>query len=114
VRLQAYAWPGNIRELEHALTYAVTYFESTMVLPEHLPPEVGDNASADVSGGGPLPVRYRAPEDSAAERSTLLKALESCGGNRTKAAEQLGMCRATLWIKLRGIDTKPVATDDTI
>jgi DNA-binding NtrC family response regulator len=103
LRLRAYDWPGNIRELQQALTYAVTLFPSPVILPAHLPPEIKNPsrrvAHEQADGGATL--RYAAPEDPEAERRSVLRALKVCHGNRTRAAKMLGMSRATLWIKLR-------------
>lgn len=114
-RLQEYDWPGNIRELEHALAFAVTYYQPVVMMPEHLPPEVGRSEarlpSPDVA---PRRARYKSPEKSEMERAAVLDALRSCHGNRTKAAALLGMSRATLWIKLRqlGLGSQAGAEDE--
>ncbi len=115
-RLQAYDWPGNIREFEQALTFAITYFQSPVIWPEHLPAEVANGAHFRAAGRGVRPAsRYTAPGDPEAERYAVAQALQVCHGNRTKAAKLLGMSRATLWVKLRqfGIDVLTTGGDDT-
>jgi len=51
--LQAYAWPGNIRELEHTIEQAVTLARQAVLVPEDLPIEVREGVSANVSGESP-------------------------------------------------------------
>jgi transcriptional regulator with PAS, ATPase and Fis domain len=101
--LQAYSWPGNIRELEQALAFAITFFPSPVVLPDHLPPEVmvGGARKSLACSEASAASRYVAPCDPETERCSVVRALELCGGNRTRAAKLLGMSRATLWVKLR-------------
>jgi dolichyl-phosphate beta-glucosyltransferase len=111
-RLRAYSWPGNIRELEQALTFALTFFPSPILHPDHLPPEIR-NGSQHVppdKSTGAATVRYAAPDDPQAERNSVKRALELCKGNRTRTAKLLGMSRATLWIKLRQFDTGVATT----
>lgn len=106
--LQAYAWPGNIRELEQVLTHAVTFFPSPVLRPEHLPPEIrdGSHRPATDQGARAATLRYAAPDDREVERISVMRALEMCQGNRTRAARLLGMSRATLWIKIRELGTE--------
>lgn len=99
--LRAHAWPGNIRELEQVMTFALTYCDLDTVLPEHLPSEVLGQQSSRDARCERASDRYVAPQDRGMERQALLEALTACGGNRVRAAERLGMCRATLWSKLR-------------
>lgn len=94
--LQAYDWPGNVRQLESAIRHAIASrpldMESKQIGPELLPAEVR-------RGDGPLapflaPFRPSVSED---RRSMLLRALSSHGGNRTAAARALGIGRATFY-----------------
>ena len=114
LRLQAHMWPGNIRELEQALTFAVTFFPSRVIRREHLPPEVGNGAQRALTDrcDHPAVLRYTAPDDRETERRAVVRALEVYEGNRTRAAKALGMSRATLWVKLQqfGIDLGGRAT----
>jgi DNA-binding NtrC family response regulator len=101
----AYSWPGNVRQLQHAVEMAVVLSGDRTVLVEEdfaLPadlemgtlrtaepvhvPEAGLNFDATVS-------RF--------ERSILEQALSRCAGNKAKAAEILGMKRTTLLAKLK-------------
>lgn len=104
--LQSYSWPGNVRELEQALTFAVTFFSSLVLRPEHLPPEIRSGSHRAPTVQTRATERYAAPDDPEVESIALKRALEACRGNRTKAAKLLGMSRATLWTKLRQLESK--------
>ena len=88
--LLTYPWPGNVRELRNALEFAVICARGSIVQPEDLPPEL-------------LQVRSAAPsaEPERDERERIRTALERATGNRTRAAELLGISRATLYRRMR-------------
>ncbi|MEZ5394697.1 MAG: sigma 54-interacting transcriptional regulator [Bryobacterales bacterium] len=89
--LTGYAWPGNVRELHSALEYAVIRARSERIQPEDLPPEL-DPPPAD---------------QEEAERRRYEDALDRADGNRTRAAELLGVSRATFYRRLAqlGLDS---------
>ncbi|MEZ4387034.1 MAG: sigma-54 dependent transcriptional regulator [Candidatus Krumholzibacteriia bacterium] len=96
--LQAYSWPGNVRELANAMERARLLSRTDVVLPEHLPPAVRQGAAAaPVAAGETATV---VPLDRL-ERQTIEQALTQTGGNRTRAAELLGISRRTLIYKLK-------------
>jgi DNA-binding NtrC family response regulator len=85
--LRAYPWPGNVRELRNAIERAVLLADGAAIGPAHIqldPP-------VDTSQGHS---NVRAPRN--AERSRIVAALETCGGNQTRAARLLGISRTTL------------------
>jgi DNA-binding NtrC family response regulator len=92
-RLRAYAFPGNVRELENRI-------ERAHILCE------GDRISArDL--GEPFASPARTPKQGRLkdqEREMIEKALARNGGNRTKAAAELGISRRTLQNRLREMD----------
>jgi DNA-binding NtrC family response regulator len=94
--LVAYNWPGNVRELESAIEYAVLHARGHAIVPEDLPEKL---QSAQVRT--PRVATSRTLRRSAAldelERRYLLYILEVAGGNRTRAAEILGIDRRTLY-----------------
>jgi len=94
--LLAYAWPGNVRELRNAVQRACLMARGDVVMPEHLPPRILEGAG-DVSAAGTDAARTLAD----AERQTILAALARCNGNRTRAAQELGIGRRTLIYKLK-------------
>jgi two-component system response regulator AtoC len=91
--LQAHAWPGNVRELEHVLERAVALANGGGVRVEDAFPP-GSDAS-----GGSLREQRRA-----FERRVVAAALRESGGNRTRAAQSLGISRRTLQNKLHELD----------
>ena len=94
--LLSYSWPGNVRELRNAIQRACLLCRGDMVMPEHLPPRISTlrSDSADDSDRQRL---------SQVERATILATLQECDGNRTRAAEKLGISRRTLIYKLQAI-----------
>ena len=88
-RMLAYTWGGNVRELRRVVRLAVLHTEGNMVLSDTL--ELERNSLAD-----DIP---QAIED--LERQQILRALKQAGGNRTLAAELLGIGRTTLYNKIR-------------
>jgi len=102
--LMAYAWPGNVRQLENAVERAVALSAGrTEVDITDLPPEVQASPQA---ASTPF-VEF--PEDgldlpaylSSIERDLIQRSLERTGGNRNKAAELLRIKRTTLVEKLK-------------
>ena len=94
--LQSYDWPGNVRELENALERAVILSAGGVIDVSALPERVTTRRSE------PL-VTERTPTNptlETIERSYILWVLESEGGNKTRAAEVLGIDPSTLYRKL--------------
>jgi DNA-binding NtrC family response regulator len=99
--LVSYSWPGNVRELENVIERAITLRQGGRISADDLPPKV---LSGEASGTERLQ-----PSDDLAdlfvglptiddiERRYLLRVLEATGGNRTRAAEILGINRRTLY-----------------
>ncbi|MBF0296847.1 MAG: sigma 54-interacting transcriptional regulator [Magnetococcales bacterium] len=94
--LMNHGWPGNIRELEHALEQAMVLCRGEVIEREHLPRELRGNAD-------PERTRGKAPVERAqsAEREAILAALAACNWRREQAARRLGMSRVTLFRKMR-------------
>ncbi|MDZ7596066.1 MAG: sigma 54-interacting transcriptional regulator [Thiobacillus sp.] len=93
-RLQAYDYPGNIRELRNILERATLMADGDILLPEHLPPELTNDAAEGMPG-----VDAVVPLE-AAELRYLQWALAHHGGNRKSLAAQLGISERTLYRKL--------------
>lgn len=102
--LLAHPWPGNVRELRNAVQRACLLARGDVVLPEHLPPQIGRTVEGyEDDQAGRLDL---------VERAAILATLEECGGNRTLAARKLGISRRTLIYKLRAISQEKNAAKD--
>jgi len=93
--LLRYPWFGNVRELRNAMERSAILANGPMIMPEDLP-EVIQNYSASDEPQSPSTLRL-----DELEREAILNALKEAGGNRTRAAEILGISRRTLIYKLR-------------
>jgi two-component system response regulator HydG len=94
-RLLKYSWPGNIRELRNVLERSrILARGEQLIQPKHLPPEVRDATGAGVEHHVP-----RTLED--VERAHIDRTLRAHGDNRTRAAKELGISRATLIKKIK-------------
>jgi two-component system response regulator HydG len=96
--LVRYDWPGNIRELENCIERAVIVARGEVIAPVDLPPQVQALSAGREEPGVHFPVGISLQE---AERALIFKTLEDTGGNRSRAAEILGINRRTLQIKLK-------------
>jgi two-component system, NtrC family, response regulator HydG len=90
-------WPGNVRELINALEYAVVTCEGRTIGLRDLPYEAADTPGSGKSASGSL---------ARAEQNEIINALDRFRGNKTKAAEFLGINRKTLREKMQkyGLD----------
>ena len=96
-----YPFPGNVRELEHAIQHAVVLARGAEIDLEHLPADIAGieepAESREARGFQPL-----AKSIKEFEREYLLRALTLTNGKRTRTAKLLGISRKNLWEKLRG------------
>ncbi|MEW6262614.1 MAG: sigma 54-interacting transcriptional regulator [Thermodesulfobacteriota bacterium] len=93
---QRYAWPGNVREMEHVLEYAFVFVKGPVITMAHLP-DMSDQPPKNPSMSPAL----TPPEPWADEKRTILKALEKARGRRQEAAQALGISRSSLWRKMK-------------
>jgi two-component system, NtrC family, response regulator HydG len=109
--LQKYNWPGNVRELSNAIERARILAAGEVILPEHLPPTVTRGMTDAAPSSAAATESIRTLEQ--AERREVAKALDATGGNRTRAAELLGISRRALIYKIKkhGIRTGTVQAD---
>jgi two-component system response regulator HydG len=96
VALLAYDWPGNVRELENALERAVVLSKGTTIdlaaMPDKLTERRAEPLVAERS--------HENPTLDVIERAYITWVLQSEGGNKTRAAEVLGIDPSTLYRKL--------------
>jgi DNA-binding NtrC family response regulator len=90
VLLCAHDWPGNVRELEHVIERGVALTGSPVLLPEDLPAKLRKEAGEAASSGQSLTLREL-------ERQHIQRMLRVAGGNKTLAAQLLGVHRRTLY-----------------
>ncbi len=93
-----HSWPGNVRELKSALEYAFVIAESGLIECHHLPgslmqtDEISENAPALSALG---------EKEMSEEETELIEALTKSKGNKTRAAELLGVHRMTVFNRIR-------------
>jgi two-component system response regulator AtoC len=103
--LLGYHWPGNVRELRTAIEHAVVLCRGERISARDLPASV----RAGAAGAAGDPQRVLARNDltvKEAEKQLLIRALKETGGNRTLAAQRIGMSRRTLHRKLHAYNLK--------
>ncbi len=95
-----YPWPGNVRELENAVEHALICAVDKKVYPESLPQDVREfSQSPKVSS-----MAFVGPDTRKEFRQDIVIALQEAGGNKSKAAEALGIDRTTLWRRMRKLN----------
>ena len=112
--LKAYSWPGNIRELEHAIERAVAMTNTAVLFPEDFPPEISKQESAATNAAGVAVASVSVEAGGASpsledmEKAHIMKVLQEVNFNKSKASEVLGIDRATLYRKAQryGIDLR--------
>jgi DNA-binding NtrC family response regulator/tetratricopeptide (TPR) repeat protein len=104
-RMAGWSWPGNVRELENVLARLAVRAEGGRLSERALlaDPELEPQLGSQPSRG---PIRLES-----LEREAIGRALELTGGHRERAAEMLGIGRATLFRKIRSYGLQDVGRD---
>jgi two-component system response regulator HydG len=94
--VMVYEWPGNVRELQNALEHAVVLSTGSLLDAQHLPDRITRRKKE------PLVAERNQPNPSLdlVERAYIMFVLQAEGGNKTRAAEVLGIDPSTLYRKL--------------
>ena len=95
--LCAYAWPGNIRELRNCVERMVVLCRGKMIELENVPVDIREGVTPGIAK---TVLSQPSCDLECNEKMLIERALNECGGNRTKAAEKLGISRRTLHRKL--------------
>jgi two-component system response regulator HydG len=103
--VMVYEWPGNVRELQNALEHATVFARGSLIEPQHLPDRITRQKKE------PLVAERSQPNPTLdlIERSYIMFVLQAEGGNKTRAAEVLGIDPSTLYRKLsryEGVEVK--------
>jgi len=93
-RLMEYDYPGNVRELENIIEQAFVLCKGGMIELHHLPPELRPAVHETSRGLGPMSI-------DAMEKHLIIETLQRHGGNRTEAAQDLGIDMSTLYRKIK-------------
>jgi DNA-binding NtrC family response regulator len=95
-KLAGYPFPGNIRELENILERALIFCEGGLIREEDIDLHQGAAAprEAGTAPGGSVPLDEL-------EKQAICEAMAKTGGNRTRAAELLGVTRKTILNKMK-------------
>jgi transcriptional regulator with PAS, ATPase and Fis domain len=85
---RSYDWPGNCRELQNVIQYALVKSRGDTIEPEHLPVSLFESGSNGF---------FQRRREAKIDESTVLAALQKAGGNKRRAADILGVSRSTLY-----------------
>jgi two-component system response regulator AtoC len=102
-RLMEYDWPGNVRELENVVERAVVLSRGQIITSRELPFGDHEGDGHEEEGGDEVSVEKSFFKKSVAqfEKDLIMKALRDANGNRSKAAEMLGIYRRLLYAKIK-------------
>jgi DNA-binding NtrC family response regulator len=106
-RLRQHPWPGNVRELRNLMDYVAATVAAGPVEPEHFGPNWGADRLAPnhAAAGTKLPSSLREARQDF-ERRNIEAALAATGGNKTRAAQLLGMPLRTFMEKVKRLKTR--------
>jgi two-component system response regulator HydG len=104
-KLMAYRWPGNVRELQNCMERAVALTRFGELTVDDLPEKIRDYRSADATIPGLGPEEVLTMDE--VERRYITRVLKQVDGNKTLAAEMLGLDRRTLYRKLERWGSPP-------
>jgi two-component system response regulator HydG len=101
--VMVYDWPGNVRELENALEHAFVLSKGNTIEPADLPERITKRRKEPLVSER----SYANPVLDVIERAYIMYVLQSEGGNKTRAAEVLGIDPSTLYRKLSRYEEQP-------
>jgi len=99
--LEAFPWPGNLRQLENVVQHAVLVSSGPELRLDHLPQALKEHRLALETGPGEPVAGSLHHQRDLTERSVIQQALANNGYSRSRAAEALGISRVTLYKKMK-------------
>ena len=100
--LSAFPFPGNVRELEHALQHGLVLARGGPIEVHHLPTSILGRSGAAQETEGPTDVNLTMAEAvKGFERQHIIRVLKVVSGKRGQAADKLGISRKNLWEKMK-------------
>ena len=101
--MTSYHWPGNVRELENCIERAILLSQDDVLHGHHLPPTLQTAEASNTVMKGTLDESL-----DRVEREMIIEALKTCRGNKTKAAESLGITERVMGLRVNrhGINPK--------
>jgi DNA-binding NtrC family response regulator len=97
--LESHAWPGNVRELANVIEHATILCEQPPITPDHLPQNFGANRlRKQIRALGPTTLRDL-------ELQAIYEAMERHNGNKSAAADELGISLKTLYNRINQVNT---------
>ncbi len=102
--LLSYSYPGNVRELKHAVERAVLLSKNRIIDMRDLPEEF--SGASRVEGGSEAGGSTLQSTVTAMEKQMIFKALRESSGKRTMASKRLGISRKVLWKKMKEYDIR--------
>jgi two-component system response regulator HydG len=116
-KLRAHAWPGNLRELQHVIYQAALLEDGPLLRGRHfgpIPHDPGPAVTAPIPSISPT-IRSLTDRIAAESRETrrrlIRQALVDAGGNKSRAAAQLGVSRKTFYAWLKEVE--PTSSPET-
>lgn len=99
-KLMAYEWPGNVRELRNVMERAVALTGYDTIAVEDLPEKIRNHEESHIIVAGQDPSELVTLDE--VERRYIARVMQAAGGNKSMAAQILGLDRKTLYRKLNG------------
>ena len=104
-KIAAYDWPGNIRELRNCVESAVVMCRGKVIEVDDLPPNV---SRASTESSIEIPLGSTMDE---AEKAVILATVGYCKGNKSKAADMLGIGRKTIIRKMQEYESNTTGSE---
>lgn len=101
-----YDWPGNVRQLENAVSYATVHCEDVVIRVDHLPKDIAQGLSTGIwNSQNHIPIQEEGEDGKTAieneEKEKIVNSLKKNRWNKSKTANELGMSRSQLIYRIK-------------